>query len=209
MKGHKWFAAIYDRMSAPNERKVTGPIREELLKDVTGDVLEIGAGTGANFEYYRNGARITAIEPDPYMLERARARAAEASVEIDLQQAPAEALPFSDATFDIAVSTLVLCSVADPRQALAEIRRVLRPGGEIRLYEHVRYENPVGALVQHAISPVWGWFGAGCHPNRPTGRYLSEAGFEITDKSIRKDLPPLPPTVFVRPHLLARARKPA
>lgn len=207
MKGHKWFAAIYDRMMVPAERKF-GPIREELLADVSGEVLEIGAGTGLNFQYYRNGAHVTATEPDPYMLERARKRAAESPVSIELHQAAAEDLPFPDATFDYVIDTLVLCTVEDPRRALAEIKRVLKPGGELRLYEHVRYENPIGAISQDIVAPVWSWFGAGCHPNRDTGRLLQEAGFHVVSSRIRKELPPVPPMVFTRPNLQAVAQRP-
>lgn len=207
MKGHKWFAAIYDKMLASAEKKFLGAIRKEMLKDVSGDVLEVGAGTGANFQYYRNGAHVVAIEPDPYMLERARKRAADVSANIEVRQVAAEDLPFPDATFDFVIDTLVLCSVRDPRKVLAQIKRVLKPGGELRLYEHVRYKNPIGALSQDIISPVWQWFGAGCHPNRDTGRLLREAGFEVTSERIRKELPPVPPMIFARPHLQAVARK--
>ncbi|MEX0684221.1 MAG: class I SAM-dependent methyltransferase [Dehalococcoidia bacterium] len=208
MKGHKWFAAIYDRMMAPGE-KLLGPIRQEMLGDVSGEVLEIGAGTGANFRYYAPGTHVVATEPDPYMMERAKKRAAEAPANIELHQVAAEDLPFPDATFDYVIDTLVLCSVKDPRKALSEIRRVLKPGGELRLYEHVRYQNPIGALSQDVISPLWQWVGAGCHPNRDTGRTLREAGFEVTSELIRKELPPVPPMVFTRPHLQAVARRPA
>ena len=208
MKGHKWFAAIYDRMMASEEKKFLGAIREEMIKEVTGEVLEIGAGTGVNFQYYPNGAHITAIEPDPYMLERARKRAAEASANIELHQVPAEELPFPGATFDFVIDTLVLCSVRDPRRALTEIKRVLKPGGEFRLYEHVRYQNTIGAISQDIIGPVWQWFGAGCHPNRDTGRLVREAGFELTSVKMRKELPPIPPMIFSRPHLQAVARRP-
>lgn len=206
MKGHKWFAAIYDRMMAPGE-KIFGPIREEMLKDVSGEVLEIGAGTGANFQYYRNGAHVVATEPDPFMLERAHKRAAESPVNIELHQAAAEDLPFPDATFDYVIDTLVLCTVENPPRALAEIKRVLKPGGEFRLYEHVRYQNPIGAISQDIITPVWSWFGAGCHPNRDTGRLLQEAGFDVVSSRIRKELPPVPPMVFTRPNLQAVARR--
>lgn len=208
MKGHKWFAAIYDRMMAPEEKKFFGPIRQEMLQDVSGEVLEIGAGTGANFQYYRNGAHVVATEPDPFMLERARKRAAESPLSIELRQAAAEDLPFPDATFDYVIDTLVLCTVEDPRKALAEIKRVLKPGGELRLYEHVRYQNPIGGISQDIVTPVWSWFGAGCHPNRDTGRYLREAGFEVISSRIRKELPPVPPMVFSRPNLQAVARRP-
>jgi ubiquinone/menaquinone biosynthesis C-methylase UbiE len=206
MKGHKWFAAIYDRILASQEKKFLGAIREEMLRDVTGEVLEIGAGTGANFKYYKTGAHVVAIEPDPYMLERARGRAAQASATIALQQVAAEELPFEDATFDFVIDTLVLCSVREPSTVLAEIKRVLKPGGELRLYEHVRYQNPVGALSQDIISPAWQWFGAGCHPNRDTERSLRDAGFELSEVRMRKEVPPIPPMVFTRPHLQAVAR---
>jgi ubiquinone/menaquinone biosynthesis C-methylase UbiE len=208
MKGHKWFAALYDRILASEEKKFLGAIRAEMLRGVTGNVLEIGAGTGVNFQYYQPGAHVTAIEPDPYMLQRARIRASEAHVDIDLRQLPAEELPFADASFDFVIDTLVLCSVRDPRKVLLEIRRVLKPGGELRLYEHVRYKNPLAALSQDLISPAWQWFGAGCHPNRNTEQYLREAGFELNDVRIRKELPPIPPMVFTRPHLQAVARRP-
>jgi ubiquinone/menaquinone biosynthesis C-methylase UbiE len=208
MKGHKWFASIYDRMLASEEKKFLGAVRQEMLKDLRGEILEIGAGTGANFQYYPKTAHVTATEPDPYMLERARKKAAQAEATITLQQVSAEELPFPDANFDCIIDTLVLCSVGNPRKALSEIMRVLKPGGELRLYEHVRYTNPIGALSQDIISPAWQWFGAGCHPNRDTERYVREAGFEVISSRIRKEVPPIPPMVFVRPHLQTVARRP-
>lgn len=208
MKGHKWFAAMYDKMLASEEKKFLGAIRAEMLKDVTGNVLEIGAGTGVNFQYYQPGAQVTAAEPDPYMLERARKRASEAKVAIELHQVSAEELPFPEGSFDFVIATLVLCSVSDPRKVLAEVKRVLKPGGELRLYEHVRYQNPIGALSQDLISPAWQWFGAGCHPNRNTERYVRDTGFELSNVRIRKELPPIPPMIFTRPHLQAIARRP-
>lgn len=208
MKGHRWFAAIYDKMLASEEKKFLGAIRQEMLKDLTGEVLEIGAGTGANFKYYPKAAHVTATEPDPYMLERAKRKATEAEAAITVQQVAAENLPFPDSSFDFVIDTLVLCSVNNPRKVLAELKRVLKPGGQLRLYEHVRYKNPIGALSQDLISPVWQWFGAGCHPNRNTERNLRDAGFELSDVRIRKELPPIPPMVFTRPHLQAVARHP-
>lgn len=209
MKGHKWFASMYDRMLASQEKGYLGAVRKEMLKDVSGDVLEIGAGTGANFQYYGAGAKVVATEPDPYMMERAQKRAAESDKNIELKSAPAEALPFPDASFDYVIDTLVLCSVKDQRKALSEMKRVLRPGGELRLYEHVRYENPAGALMQNIISPAWQWVGAGCHPNRDTGRALRDAGFEVLSAEVTKPSPPIPPMLFTRPHLRAIARRPA
>jgi len=208
VKGHKWFASIYDKMLASEEKKYLGAIREDMLKDVSGNVLEVGAGTGANFQYYQPGAHVTAIEPDPYMLQRAQERAANAAVNIDLRQVAADQLPFPDAAFDFVIATLVLCSVSDPQKVLSEIYRVLRPGSEYRLYEHVRYQNPIGGLMQDAVTPVWQWFGAGCHPNRDTERLVREAGFEVVSSQRLTHVPPVPPMIFVRPNLRAVARRP-
>lgn len=178
-KGHKWFAALYDGMNRSEEKGFLGEMRRQLLAGVTGDVLEIGAGTGANFAHYPAAARVVAIEPDPFMLKRAEQKLAELGREnITLQRAPAESLPFPDASFDTAVSTLVLCTVSDPGRALDELRRVLRPGGRLLFIEHIRADGLAGR-VQDAIRPCWGWFGAGCHPNRRTGETLRNAGWDV------------------------------
>jgi ubiquinone/menaquinone biosynthesis C-methylase UbiE len=209
MKGHKWFAVIYDRMLASEEKRFLGAVREEMLRDVTGEVLEIGAGTGANFKYYPASAKVTAIEPDPFMLKKAKERITQSKAAIDLQQHSVEEMPFPDASFDFVIDTLVLCSVPSVEKALLETKRVLKPGGELRLYEHVRYRNPIGGFSQDLISPIWQWLGAGCHPNRNTEQYLREAGLELVTAQIRKEVPPIPPMIFVRPHLHAVARRKA
>ena len=206
-KGHRWFAAIYDRMTASAERSYMKAIREEIIGGARGRVLEVGAGTGASFPYYNDHAdEIIATEPDPYMLERARRQAEEAGRPIELRQSPAEDLAFDDASFDTVVSTLVLCTVEDPAQALWEIRRVLKPSGELRIYEHVRYDHAFGAFWQDVITPVWRWFGAGCHPNRDTASIIREAGFEFQQLELMKPVPPIPPMVFSRPHIKGVAR---
>ena len=201
-QGHKWFAAIYDRMMASAERSFMKGVREEIAGGARGRVLEFGAGTGANFAYYGDGAEeLFAIEPDPYMLERARRRAGESERTIDLRQAPAEDIPFEDASFDTVVSTLVMCSVKDPLRALSEARRVLKPSGKLRLYDHVRYDYAFGAFWQDLIAPAWRWFGAGCNPNRDVAALVREAGFEFEQLELTKPHPPIPPMVFVRPHI--------
>ncbi len=178
-RGHRWFAAMYDRMSRSAERRTIGKIRRELLAGLHGDVLEIGAGTGLNFEHYPPEARVVALEPDPYMLKRAQRRLRTLDRRnIDIRTAPAEHLPFDPASFDAVVSTLVLCTVGDAGQSLAEVRRVLRPGGEFRFLEHVRAEGLPGRL-QDIAQPVWSWVGAGCHPNRRTESAIRAAGFEV------------------------------
>jgi ubiquinone/menaquinone biosynthesis C-methylase UbiE len=145
-------------------------------------VLEVGAGTGANLPYFAKAEKVVATEPDPYMLERARKRLAELGVtNIELAQHPAEQLPFEDASFDSAVSTMVFCSVRDPKKALAEIRRVLKPSGSFRFIEHVRPDGGLKARMFDAVTPVWRWFGAGCHPNRRTLESVKDAGFEVAE----------------------------
>ncbi len=119
-KGHKWFASIYDRLQASAERSYMKQVRAEIAGGASGRVLEVGAGTGANFAYYNDHAEeIIATEPDPYMLERAKRRAEEVSQAIDVRQASAEELPFEDDSFDTVVSTLVMCSTADPHKDIS------------------------------------------------------------------------------------------
>jgi SAM-dependent methyltransferase len=179
-KGHRWFAAIYDRMGRSEEREFLGQMRHHLLSGVQGNVLEIGAGTGANFAHYPSGARVIALEPDPFMLKRAEQKVAELGLSnVSLQRAPAESLPFPDASFDTVVSTLVLCTVQDVASCLAEMRRVLRPGGRVLFIEHVRAQGWFGGL-QDLVRPVWSWFGAGCQPNRRTDDAFRHAGWEVT-----------------------------
>lgn len=190
-RGHRWFAAFYDRMMQLGERRV-GPIRHRLLTGLKGDVLEIGAGTGANIVHYGPDAHVIALEPDPHMLKRGQKRLAAAGVSnIELRQAPAEALPFPDASFDAVVSTLVLCTVADLPGSLAEVRRVLRPGGQFVFLEHVRGEGLLGR-VHDLIQPVWGYCSAGCNVNRRTEAALTTAGFEMVELQHLKMSPWMP-----------------
>lgn len=189
--GHRWFAASYDLMMRLGEKRVR-KLRHELLADLRGDVLEIGAGTGANFEHYPQGVRVVALEPDPHMLKRAQKHLLELGrTDIDVRLAPAEQLPVNDASFDAVVATLVLCTVRDQPRSLAEIRRVLRPGGEFRFIEHVRGEAALGR-VQDLIQPAWGWFSAGCNVNRRTEAGIRAAGFEIASIEHRKMEPWMP-----------------
>ncbi len=180
-EGHKWFAAIYDRMMAGEERTVMKKIRPQLVGGARGRILEIGAGTGANFPYYKESGAdgVTATEPDPFMLERARRKLEELGLSIDLRQAPAEKLPFEDSSFDTVISTLVMCTVVDLQRSLGEIHRVLKPSGQFRFYEHVRFNNRLAGLMQDIATPVWRWFGAGCHPNRRTQQAIEDAGLHI------------------------------
>ncbi|HEX9642348.1 MAG TPA: class I SAM-dependent methyltransferase [Candidatus Krumholzibacteria bacterium] len=180
-KGHRWFAALYDRINARDERRLGPLIRPRIAGEAHGRVLEIGAGTGANFPYYPADARVVATEPDPFMLKRAEKKLAELAVtNIEIRQSSADELPFEEASFDHVVSTLVLCSVPEQSRALGELRRVLRPTGSFRFLEHVRNDDSrVWGTIQDAITPVWRQLGAGCHPNRRTRQAIEEAGFEL------------------------------
>lgn len=180
-QGHRWFAAWYEWISGPGERRLFRQVRPRIVGEAHGRVLEIGAGTGHSFAYYPADAQVLATEPDPYMLERARQRLEElGAANIELRQAPAEELPCDDASFDHVVSTLVLCTVRDQARALAEAKRVLKPDGTFRFIEHVRNdENRFWGTVQDAITPVWRWLGAGCHPNRRTQQAIEDAGLRI------------------------------
>jgi ubiquinone/menaquinone biosynthesis C-methylase UbiE len=175
-QGHRLFAAVYDRMNATAERDIVGPWRERLLGELTGEVLDVGAGTGANLPHLRRASRVVATEPDPAMRRRLVAHAAGAAVPVQIDEAPAEALPYPDASFDAVVFTLVLCSVADPDRAVAEARRVLRPGGRLIVLEHVRGTGRL-ARWQDVVTPVWSRIGAGCHPGRDTRATVERAGF--------------------------------
>lgn len=205
--GHRWFASIYDRLLTSPERSYMRRIREKIVGGARGRVLELGAGTGASFPYYTDHVeQVIATEPDPHMLKRAKRRAPDAKRPIELRQASAEELPFEDGSFDTVVSTLVLCTVRDPLRALSEVRRVLKAWGELRMYEHVRYDHAFGAFWQDLVTPAWRWFGGGCHPNRDIVRLVREAGFEFQHLELSRPVLPIPPMVFARPHITAVAR---
>lgn len=181
MKGHPIFAALYDLIQRRAEKKFLGPHRVYLAGTARGRVLDVGAGTGINFGYYPPEAEVVGVEPDPYMFRRAQARADRLGRQIKLLADGAEQLPFPDGSFDAAVATLVFCTIADPERALGELRRVLRPGGQLRFLEHVRAKTPGWRRFQDAITPVWSRFGGGCHPNRDTVGAIERAGFQIAE----------------------------
>ncbi len=191
-EGHPWFAATYNWLLSIPEQLLLGQIRRYIAGEVMGQVLEIGVGTGANFRYYANGVeQVVAIEPDPYMLQKAAEEAARLGRDVEFCRCPAEALPFADRSFDTIVITLVLCTVVDQAAAFAEMKRVLKPGGTVRFLEHVRSAGAWGAWVQDLLTPTWRRLGAGCHLNRPTAENMQAAGFEIVEMQ-RKQVPLLP-----------------
>jgi ubiquinone/menaquinone biosynthesis C-methylase UbiE len=192
-------AAIYDRFMRESEDACLAGWRRELLGNVEGRVLEIGAGTGANLAHYPPGARLTLAEPDGFMRTRLAARLATTQRTAEIADAPAEALPWQDGSFDAVVSTLVLCSVADPAAALAEIHRVLRPGGALVFVEHVAAEdNPKRLRWQRWLEPLWRRIAGDCHLTRRTAALIAEAGFSFESlrrESIRKANPLTRPSV--------------
>ena len=162
MRQHRIHAAAYDTMTGPLERAVLAERRAGLLAPLDGQVLEVGAGTGANLPHYRHASQVTAAEPDPAMRRRLAARAATAPVPVEVTSDAAESLRQLDASFDAVVFTLVLCSVASPDRALAEARRVLRPAGRLIVLEHVRGSGGL-ARWQDRLTPVWSRINAGCN----------------------------------------------
>jgi len=176
----KLFALTYDRQMAKVEKATLRGLRESLLAAASGDVLEIGGGTGANLPFYRPGAGSLMItEPDTAMLRRLQRRAREQAPLAKILRAPAEDLPFEDGSFDTVVSTMVLCGVSDQPRALRQLRRVLRPGGQLLFIEHVRSGDP--GLAHHQDRMNWMCqFVMRCDCNRPTLTSVEEAGFAVT-----------------------------
>jgi len=198
------FAAIYDRVVAATEEAGLRAHRAALIGVATGDVLEIGGGTGANLPFYGGGVRtLTITEPEKPMARRLERRIRELTPDATLLREPAEVLPFEDATFDVAVSTLVLCTVDDQPGALRELRRVLRPGGRLLFIEHVRSDDPRLARWQDRMLPLNIRVGHGCHCNRPTLDGIRAAGFEISrlERDTLKHVPP-----FLRPLIVGVAK---
>jgi len=190
--GHRLFAASYDRLAGPAERGWLGARRTRLLAGLTGDVLDVGAGTGASLAHYRAAARVVAAEPDPAMRARLAGKVPGSAVPVEISDAAAESLPFPDASFDAVVFVFALCTVADPGRALTEAGRVLLPGGRLVILEHVRGEGRL-ARWQDRLTPVWSRLGAGCQPNRDTRVAVERAGFTFERVEAFRS----PPTWFI------------
>ena len=177
---HPIFARFLARVTERAEGTEEDEIRRELLAGVRGRVMEIGCGTGPNFRLYPDGvSELIAVEPEDYLRGKADEAAARAERSIRVVDALADDLPFEDDAFDAAVAAQVLCSVPSQAAALTELRRVLRPGGELRFYEHVLAPEPGYARFQRLAGRVTPRLAGGCHPDRDTGRAIEKAGFTI------------------------------
>ncbi len=156
--------------------------RRWLAEGATGPTLDLGTGTGRNLPWLTAATTVVAVDPSPDNLRAARARQPGAL----LVRARAEALPFRPGSFETVVSGLVFCSVDDPLAGLAEVRRLLRPGGTLRMIEHVRSTRPLKGWLQDLVQPAWTWAAGGCRNNRQTERTVAEAGF-VVDPTTRRE----------------------
>jgi ubiquinone/menaquinone biosynthesis C-methylase UbiE len=202
------FARTYIRMAKNAERRGATEHRQTLLAGLQGTVLEIGAGHGLNFPHYPAAVtEVIAIEPEPTLRAAAERAARDASTGVRVLPGVADALPLMDSSVDAVVASLVLCSVPDQDRALAELRRVLRPGGQLRFYEHVIPRCQPKRLLLQALdhSRLWPKMSGGCHPARDTGAAIERAGFRIeTSDRIMFAASRLEPAV---PHILGIARR--
>ena len=180
VRGVEQIPWLYDPFMAVSEWFGLLRWRRWLVAGAKGRTLELGCGTGRNLPLYQTA--VTGLDPSIDSIRAARKRAPR----VPLVIAGAEALPFRSESFDTVVSSLVFCSVANPPRGLAEVRRVLRPGGRLRMMEHVRARGSLGSRVQDLMQPAWTWITGGCHPNRQTELIVEESGFAIEPETRRE-----------------------
>lgn len=199
---------LYPRFRKAAQEHGEDRYREQLLAGLTGRVLELGCGDGAHFRLYPEGVtELVGLEPEENLRKRAEEAAADARCPVRVVPGFAEALPADDGEFDAAVAALVLCSVGDQQAALAELLRVIRAGGELRFFEHVRADARLHAGAQVAVQPVWSRLGGGCHPARDTERAIGEAGFAV-ERCEHFEFAPTFLQKLAGPHILGVARRP-
>jgi ubiquinone/menaquinone biosynthesis C-methylase UbiE len=201
------FAAVYDPFLWAGEQAGLRQHRKQLVERSAGCTIEIGAGTGLNLAHYPDDLdELVLVEPDAAMRRRLAERLARRRLRARLVDAPAERLPFPDGSVDTVVSTFVLCTVDAPDLALQEIVRVLKPGGQLLLIEHVRSDSPRLARWQDRLATPWRRFARGCRCNRATSELMAAFGFELDDldDASWRAMPPI-----VRPLIVGRAHKAA
>lgn len=201
-----WYQRLFARMMAA-ESQTSGQYydahKRRLLPDLHGDILEIGPGTGPNLSFYAHDVRWHGIEPNPAMFPYLEQAAERLGITVDLRVGQSEQIDAAENRFDAVVSTLVLCSVSDPRKTLEEIRRVLKPGGRFVFIEHVAAPDSSGLrTLQRLVKPLWKPFSAGCNPDRETWTMIEQAGFrDVQFEHFRIDVP------IVAPHIAGYAVK--
>jgi ubiquinone/menaquinone biosynthesis C-methylase UbiE len=203
---HPLFARIYSRIARREDERGNADNREELLAGLHGRVIEVGSGTGSNFAHYPAAVtEVVAVEPEPYLRKKSEEAAATAPVPVRVVDGVADALPVDDASLDAGVVSLVLCSVPDQDAALAELHRAIKPGGELRFYEHVASNRASRRRLQRALDmTVWPRVAGGCHLTRNTRAAIDRAGFSVQ----RSRRFPFPPGRLGIPHILGSARRP-
>jgi ubiquinone/menaquinone biosynthesis C-methylase UbiE len=201
-RGRSYHARIYEVVCGWQERGGLLEWRKALVGDLSGEVVELGAGTGRNLPFYPAEVRVFASDRDPVMLERAVPRARDARAEVKLFLADAQRLPFADRSVDTIVIGLMLCSVPDFDQTISEVRRILKPTGHVRFVEHIR--DPKDGLLgrsQDLINPVWRTISGGCNMNRRSDQWVEGAGFSIR----RRDLFKAGAVPLLAPHVMVEA----
>jgi ubiquinone/menaquinone biosynthesis C-methylase UbiE len=206
---HPVFARIYQRVSAAGEKKGAATHRVELLTGLTGRVIEVGAGHGLNFRHYPSTVdEVVAVEPESILRAGAVEAAGDSPVAVRVLEGVADALPCEAEEFDAGVASLVLCSVPDQPAALRDLFRVIKPGGELRFYEHVVAAKPRAARLQRMLDrTVWPLLAGGCHAARDTTAAIEQAGFVI-ERSRRFLFRPAVVAAPTSPHVLGVARRP-
>ena len=202
------FARTYAWLSQRMEAEL-GERREQLLQELSGRVLEVGAGNGMNFAHYPATVQeVVAVEPEPHLRELARRAASRAPVPVTVVDGTAERLPVDDQEYDAVVTSLVLCSVRDPDQAVSEVRRVLRPGGQFRFLEHVRADTRLLSGAQRVMdATVWPRVAGGCHASRDIVGVIRRSGLELTGlEKVR--FPDIRISTPTSPHVLGAAVRP-
>src|SRR5919198_2112111 len=205
---HPRFARFYMKGAPRAEERGAAEHRRRMLEGLSGRVVEVGAGHGLNFPHYpETVTEVVAIEPEPTLRTAAEQAGANAPVSVTVKSGTADALPLGDGEMDAAVASLVLCTVPDQGRALAELRRVLRPGGELRFYEHVIAHQQPGRAILQAVDRIglWPALAGGCHPARDTGPAIEAAGFTM-ERCERFGFSPAP-IMPAFPHILGVARR--
>lgn len=176
------FASQYDALMTKLERSTFHSIRKELIADLEGDILEVGSGTGANFEFYSEKAHVIALEPSTFMLEKSKSKLAQ-NRNIDIHDLGVNdeqvQVMIADHSLDYIICTLVLCTIPDQELALEKFHKWLKPTGRLIILEHIHAQNKPARFLYNVINPVWKVFGSGCNLNRDTDRSIKEAGFKL------------------------------